>query len=63
MRRNGRHEQKRDTNSSCGGLSDIEECWDMGVTSSNPYEPVRFNSHSGNVRFQGCQAPKAASTP
>ncbi|XP_029827382.3 uncharacterized protein LOC8030159 isoform X2 [Ixodes scapularis] len=63
MRRNGRHEQKCDTNSSCGGLSDIEECWDMGVTSSNPYEPVRFNSHSGNVRFQGCQAPKAASTP
>ncbi|CAN8004417.1 unnamed protein product [Ixodes hexagonus] len=52
-----------DTNSSCGGLSDVEECWDMGVTSSNPYEPVRFDTHSGNIRFQGCQAPKAASTP
>lgn len=52
-----------DTNSSCGGLSDIEERWDMGVTSSNPYEPVRFDTHSGNIRFQGCQAPKAASTP
>ncbi|XP_075528638.1 uncharacterized protein LOC142560422 isoform X2 [Dermacentor variabilis] len=52
-----------DGSSSCGGgfLSD-DDIWDMGVTSSNPYEPVRFDSQSGDVRFQGCAQPKA-STP
>ncbi|XP_075731668.1 uncharacterized protein LOC119180818 isoform X2 [Rhipicephalus microplus] len=52
-----------DASSSCGGgfLSD-DDIWDMGVTSSNPYEPVRFDSQSGDVRFQGCAQPKA-STP
>ncbi|XP_037527766.1 uncharacterized protein LOC119405069 isoform X5 [Rhipicephalus sanguineus] len=56
-------EKKCDASSSCGGgfLSD-DDIWDMGVTSSNPYEPVRFDSQSGDVRFQGCAQPKA-STP
>ncbi|XP_050023259.1 uncharacterized protein [Dermacentor andersoni] len=56
-------EKKCDGSSSCGGgfLSD-DDIWDMGVTSSNPYEPVRFDSQSGDVRFQGCAQPKA-STP
>lgn len=57
-------EKQRDGSSSCGGggfLSD-DEFLDMGVGSSNPYEPVHFDSHSGDVRFQGCSPPKT-STP
>ncbi|XP_077500894.1 uncharacterized protein LOC144111459 isoform X3 [Amblyomma americanum] len=57
-------EKPRDGSSSCGGgdfLSD-DEFLDMGVGSSNPYEPVRFDSHSGDVSFQGCSLPKT-STP
>ncbi|KAH9366669.1 hypothetical protein HPB48_017668 [Haemaphysalis longicornis] len=56
-------EKKCDGSSSCGGgfLSD-EDIWDMGVTSSNPYEPVRFDNQSGDVRFEGGSLPKS-STP
>ncbi|XP_077549515.1 uncharacterized protein LOC144162747 isoform X3 [Haemaphysalis longicornis] len=56
-------EKKCDGSSSCGGgfLSD-EDIWDMGVTSSNPYEPVRFDNQSGDVRFEGSSLPKS-STP
>ncbi|KAL3199053.1 hypothetical protein MRX96_044088 [Rhipicephalus microplus] len=48
-----------DASSSCGGgfLSD-DDIWDMGVTSSNPYEPVRFDSQSGTCAFRDVHSPR-----
>lgn len=52
-----------DTSSSCGSWSDAEDGWSMGVGSSNPYEPVHFDSRSGDVRFRGSRSNVPPSSP
>ncbi|XP_064476924.1 uncharacterized protein LOC135390890 isoform X2 [Ornithodoros turicata] len=52
-----------DSSSSCGSLSDLEDSWNMGANHSNPYEPVHFNSHSGDVRFRGVSGAVQSSAP